>query len=311
MNRVSITKLINALSLVNLTPEINTDEIWLYQPEINRPALQLAGFMEHFENERVQIIGYVEYTYTMDHLTKEERLKTYEAIFRKGLPAVIYSRDLRPEDEVLALAVRYNVPILGSKANTSDVMAETIRWLRVELAPQITIHGVLVDVYGTGVLITGESGIGKSEVALELIKRGHRLVADDVVEVKKVSDVTLVGSAPEMTRYLIEIRGIGIVDVKSLFGVSCVRLTNSIDVVIHLEEWDRNKEYDRMGLEDHYTEYMGIKVVSYNLPVRPGRNLAVVVESTAVNHRQKSLGYNAAKELYRRVQENLTAHRDR
>lgn len=311
MNRVSITKLINTLSLVNLTPEINTDEIWLYQPEINRPALQLAGFMEHFANERVQIIGYVEYTYTMDRLTKEERVKVYELIFRKGIPALIYSRDLRPEPEILALAIRYNIPILGTGANTSELMAEIIRWLKVELAPQITIHGVLVDVYGTGVLIMGESGIGKSEAALELIKRGHRLVADDVVEMRKVSDVTLVGSAPEMTRYLIELRGIGIVDVKSLFGVSSVRLTKSVDMVIKLEEWNRDKEYDRMGLEDQYIEFMGIKVVCYNLPVRPGRNLAVIVESAAVNHRQKSLGYNAAKELYRRVQENLTAHRDR
>lgn len=311
MNRVSITKLINSLSLTNLTPEINTDEIWLYQPEINRLALQLAGFMEHFANERVQIIGNVEYAYIMEEMTRDERLKTYEMIFRRGIPVLVFSRGLKPEPEVQSLAVRYNVPILGTNVNTSDLMAETIRWLRVELAPQITIHGVLVEVYGTGVLIMGESGIGKSEAALELIRRGHRLVADDVVEMKKVSDVTLVGSAPDMTRYLIELRGIGIVDVKSLFGVSSVRLTKSVDMVIQLEEWDREKEYDRMGLEDQYTEFMGIKVVCYNLPVRPGRNLAVIIESAAVNHRQKSLGYNAAKELYRRVQENLTAHRDR
>lgn len=311
MNRVSVTKMINTLSLVSLTPEINTDEIWLYQPEINRPALQLAGFMEHFANERVQIIGNVEYAYTMEELTKDERLKTYEQIFRRGIPVLIFSRDLKPEPEILSMAVRYNVPILGTSANSSDLMAETFRWLRVELAPQITIHGVLVEVYGTGVLIMGESGIGKSEAALELIKRGHRLVADDVVEVKKVSEVTLVGTAPEMTRYLIELRGIGIVDVKSLFGVSCVRLTKSVDMVIKLEEWNREKEYDRMGLEDQYIEFMGIKVVCYNLPIRPGRNLAIIVESAAVNHRQKALGYNAARELYRRVQENLTSHKDR
>ena len=311
MNRVSITKLINTLSLVNLTPDIDTDEIWLYQPEINRLALQLAGFLEHFANERVQIIGNVEYAYIMEEMTKEERLKIFELIFRRGIPVLIFSRDLKPEPEILALAVRYNVPILGTSVNTSDLMAETTRWLKVELGPQITIHGVLVEVCGTGVLIMGESGIGKSEAALELIRRGHRLVADDVVEIKKVSDVTLVGSAPEMTRYLIELRGIGIVDVKSLYGVSCVRLTKSVDMVIKLEEWNREKEYDRMGLEDQYTEFMGIKVVCYNLPVRPGRNLAVIIESAAVNHRQKALGYNAAKELYRRVQENLTSHRDR
>lgn len=311
MNRVSVTKLINSLSLTNLTPEIDTNEIWLYQPEINRPALQLAGFLEHFANERVQIIGNVEYAYIMEEMSHDERVRVFEQIFRRGIPALIFSRDLKPEQAILALAVRYNIPILGTGQNTSDLMAEIIRWLRVELAPMITIHGVLVEVYGTGVLITGESGIGKSEAALELIRRGHRLVADDVVEMKKVSEVTLVGSSPEMTRYLIELRGIGIVDVKSLFGVSCVRLTKSVDMVIHLEEWDRSKEYDRMGLEDKYTEFMGIKVVCYNLPVRPGRNLAVIIESAAVNHRQKALGYNAAKELYRRVQENLTSHRDR
>lgn len=311
MNRVSVTKLINKLSLTNLTPEINTDDIWLYQPEINRPALQLAGFLEHFANERVQIIGNVEYAYIMEEMTLDKRVKVFEQIFRRGIPALIFSRDLKPEAEILSLAIRYNVPVLGTKVNTSDLTAEIIRWLKVELAQMITIHGVLVEVYGTGVLITGESGIGKSEAALELIRRGHRLVADDVVEIKKVSEVTLVGSSPEMTRYLIELRGIGIVDVKSLFGVSCVRQTKSVDMVIHLEEWDRNREYDRMGLEDQYTEYMGIKVVCYNLPVRPGRNLAVIIESAAVNHRQKALGYNAAKELYRRVQENLASHRDR
>ncbi len=311
MNRVSITKLINTLSMTNLTPEIDTDEIWLYQPEINRLALQLAGFMEHFANERVQIIGNVEYAYIMEEMNQEERFRIFELIFRKGIPVLIFSRNLKPEPDILTLAVRYNVPILGTSVNTSDLMAETTRWLKVELAPKITIHGVLVDVYGTGVLLMGESGIGKSEAALELIRRGHRLVADDVVEMKKVSDVTLVGSAPEMTRYLIELRGIGIVDVKSLFGVSCVRLTKSVDMVIKLEEWSREKEYDRMGLDDQYTEFMGIKVVCYNLPIRPGRNLAVIIEAAAVNHRQKALGYNAAKELYRRVQENLTSHKDR
>ena len=180
-----------------------------------------------------------------------------------------------------------------------------IRWLNVELAPCISIHGVLVDVYGVGVLIMGESGIGKSEAALELINRGHRLVTDDVVEIRKVSDDTLVGKAPDITRHFIELRGIGIVDVKSLFGVQSVRETQTIDLVINMEEWDKNREYDRLGLKEESTEFLGNKVVCHSIPIRPGRNLAIIVESAAVNHRQKQMGYNAAEELYRRVQERL------
>lgn len=189
-------------------------------------------------------------------------------------------------------------------------MAEIIRWLGVQLAPCISIHGVLVDVYGEGVLITGESGIGKSEAALELIKRGHRLVSDDVVELRKVSDVTLVGSAPDITRHFIELRGIGIIDVKTLFGVESVKDTQSVDLVIKLEEWDRDKEYDRLGLHEEYTEYLGNKIVCHSLPIRPGRNLAIIVESAAVNHRQKKMGYNAAEALYKRVQANLAKKRE-
>lgn len=189
-------------------------------------------------------------------------------------------------------------------------MAEIIRWLKVMLAPTITIHGVLVDVYGEGVLIMGESGIGKSEAALELIKRGHRLVTDDVVEIRKVSDETLIGTAPEITKHFIELRGIGIIDVKALFGIESVKDTQAIDMVIKLEDWNKDKEYDRLGLEEEYTEFLGNKVVCHSLPIRPGRNLAVIVESAAVNYRQKKMGYNAAKELYNRVQQNLARRRD-
>ena len=189
-------------------------------------------------------------------------------------------------------------------------MAEIIRWLKVKLAPCIVVHGVLVDVYGEGVLITGESGIGKSEAALELIKRGHRLVSDDAVEIRKVSDDTLIGSAPDVTKHFIELRGIGIVDVKTLFGVSSVKDTQSIDLVIRLEEWNRDKEYDRLGLEEQYTEYLGNKVVCHNIPIRPGRNLAIICESAAVNYRQKKMGYNAAQEFYKRIQENFAKKRE-
>ena len=211
---------------------------------------------------------------------------------------------------MLELAGKYSVPLLVTERTTSDFMAEVIRWMNVQLAPCISIHGVLVDVYGEGVLIMGDSGIGKSETALELIKRGHRLVSDDVVEISKVSDVTLVGTAPDITRHFIELRGIGIIDVKTLFGIESVKNTQSINLVIKLEEWDKEKEYDRLGLKEEYTEILGNKIVCHSIPIRPGRNLALIVEAAAVNHRQKKMGYNAAQELYNRVQANLSRRRE-
>ena len=222
-----------------------------------------------------------------------------------NIPCLIFCRSQQPDQDLLELALKYEIPLLSSDASTSSFMAEIIRWLKVQLAPTISIHGVLVDVFGEGVLIMGESGIGKSEAALELIKRGHRLVTDDVVEIKKVSDETLIGTAPEITGHFIELRGIGIIDVKSLFGVESIKETQGIDMVIKLEEWDKDKEYDRLGLEETYTEILGNRVVSHNIPIRPGRNLAVIVETAAVNWRQRKMGYNAAQELYNRVQQNL------
>ncbi len=222
---------------------------------------------------------------------------------------MIFSTKTNPSEKMIEFAYKYDVPTFITERTTSSLIAEAVRWLGVELAPCISIHGVLVDVYGEGILITGESGIGKSEAALELIRRGHRLVSDDVVQLRKVSDVTLVGSAPDITRHFIELRGIGIVNVKTLFGVECVKNTQSVDLVIKLEEWDREKEYDRMGLNEEYIEYLGNKIVCHSLPIRPGRNLAVIVETAAANHRQKKMGYNAAEELYKRVQDNI-ARRD-
>lgn len=302
--RVRLSKMIEKMRLENLTPHIDTTGIWLHIPEINRPALQLTGFYEQFDNDRVQIIGNVEYSY-LSSLSEAERFDRYAQLLSSNIPCLVFCRDLEPGEKVLELADKYQIPILRTKSSTSSFMAESISWLKVQLAPCIVIHGVLVDVYGEGVLITGESGIGKSEAALELIKRGHRLVTDDAVEIRKVSDSTLVGSAPGVTKYFIELRGIGIIDVKTLFGVESVKETQSIDMVIKLEDWNKDKEYDRLGLEEEYTEYLGNKVVCHSLPIRPGRNLAVIVEAAAVNHRQKKMGYNAAKELYRRVQENL------
>ena len=304
MASVSVSELIDKMKLVNLTPEIDVENIRITQPDINRPALQMAGFLEHFETARVQIIGFVEYTY-MEKLGPKIKKTRYGHILCDDTPCYVFCRDLQPDDLFLEIAKKHNVAVLMSHKSTSNLMAEIIRWLNVKLAPCISVHGVLVDVYGEGVLITGESGIGKSEAALELVKRGHRLVSDDVVEIRKVSDDTLIGTAPDITRHLIELRGIGIVDVKMLFGVSSVRETQSIDLVIRLEEWDRDKDYDRIGLEEEYTEYLGNKVVCHSIPIRPGRNLAIICESAAVNFRQKKMGYNAAQELYSRFQNSL------
>ena len=245
----------------------------------------------------------------MENLDLERKIKIYNQLLSSNIPCLIFCREIKPDQELLDLAAHYEVPILVTASSTSSFMAEVIRWLKVQLAPTISIHGVLVDVYGEGVLIMGESGIGKSEAALELIKRGHRLVTDDVVEIHKVSEETLIGTAPEITKHFIELRGIGIIDVKSLFGIESVKDTQAIDMVIKLEDWNKDTEYDRLGMEEEYTEFLGNKVICHALPVRPGRNLAVIVETAAVNYRQKKMGYNAAKELYNRVQRNL-AKRD-
>ena len=301
---VEMTKMVEKLNLKNLTPDIDITDMKLASPEINRPALQLSGYFAHFASERVQIVGFVEYTYLQSR-SDEEKEPIYQKFFSRGIPCVNYTSKTRPEPRALELANQYRVPVFLADKTTSNFMAAIINWLNVQLAPRISIHGVLVDVYGEGVLIMGESGIGKSEAALELIKRGHRLVTDDVVEIHKVSDDTLVGRSPEITKHFIELRGIGIVDVKTLFGVECVKETQQIDMVIKLEDWDKDKDYDRLGLQEEYTEFLGNKVVCHSLPVRPGRNLAIIVETAAVNHRQKKMGYNAAQELYRRVQESM------
>lgn len=305
MHGVKLTKVVEKMNLKNLTPEIDLTEKEITVPDVNRPALQLTGYFDHFDSVRVQIIGYVEYTY-LQTLTDERKKVVYKELLAYGVPCLIFTTKIFPDEELLRQAIETNTPVFTTDKKTSPFQAELIRWLNVELAPCISIHGVLVDVYGVGVLIMGESGIGKSEAALELIKRGHRLVTDDVVEIRKVSDDTLVGSAPSITKHLIELRGIGIVDVKTLFGVQSVRETQTIDLVITLEEWDKNKEYDRLGLEENYTDFLGNKVVCHSIPIRPGRNVAIIVESASINHRQKQMGYNAAQELYKRLQQSLT-----
>ncbi|MDY6323768.1 MAG: HPr(Ser) kinase/phosphatase [Catonella sp.] len=304
---VPLSELIENFKLENLTPEIKTDNILIKDINVNRPALQLAGFFDYFDSERIQIIGNVENAY-MHQMSLDRQHDVMNRLMEYKIPCIIFCRGLDVPDIILNAARLASVPVLRTDKATSAFMSEAIRYMRHQLAPRISLHGVLVDVYGEGVLIMGESGIGKSETALELIKRGHRLVSDDVVEIKKISEDTLVGTAPEITRHLIELRGIGIVDVRSLYGFASVRTEANIDLVIKLMEWDKDLDFDRLGLEEQYTEILGINVVSHNIPIRPGRNLALICEAAAVNNRQKKMGYNAAKELYNRVTNNMKKH---
>lgn len=299
MYTVELKKLVEKMQLKNVTPEIDISDILISHPDVNRPALQLAGFFDYFDAERVQLIGNVEHAY-MESL-EDHGVSMMKKLLSFRMPCVIFCRDIEVPETIRQMAIEVGVPLFCSPASTAPFMAEVIRWLKVELAPRISIHGVLVDVYGEGILIMGESGIGKSEAALELIKRGHRLVSDDVVEIRKVSDETLIGTAPDILRHFIELRGIGIIDVKTLFGVESVKKTQSIDLVIKLEEWSKDRVYDRFGLEEEYIDFLGNKVVCHSIPIRPGRNLAIICESAAVNCRQKKMGYNASKEFYNRI----------
>ena len=282
--RIKLSVVAEKMKLTNLTPDINLSKKYLTAPEVNRPALQLTGFFDGFDNERMQVIGQVERAY-YKRLSKEDRISRFKSIIEHRVPGIVFCRDIRPDEGIIEFASEMGVPLMQTAGSTSAFIAEIIRWLKVQLAPSITVHGVLVDVNGEGVLITGESGIGKSEAALELIVRGHRLVTDDAVIIKKVSDETLVGKSPELTKHLIELRGIGIIDVKEIFGVESVKDTQQIDMEVHLEEWDEKKTYERMGLNREYNEYLGNKIVTYNLPVRPGRNIAVIIEAAAGNYR--------------------------
>ncbi len=305
MNSVKLQNIIDEYKLTVLTKKADVSDKTIYHPEVNRPALQLAGFYDYFDEDRLQLIGMVEYTY-LSKMDNESRLATLRKLFSYKLPGLVICRGMEAFDGMIEIAEENNVPILQSDKSTTDFIGEVLRWLKVELAPCITLHGVLVDIYGVGVLIMGESGIGKSETALELIHRGHRLVADDAVEIKRVSQQTLIGSCPAVIRYFIELRGIGIIDVQQMFGVESIKATQTIDLVIKMEIWDKNKEYERLGLTEEYTEILGNNVVCHSIPIRPGRNLAIICESAAINHRQKKMGYNAAEVLNNRILENMS-----
>jgi len=297
---VTLREVIDEFQLEEISKCKRIEEIQITTPDINRPGLQMAGYLEHFGTDRIQIIGKVEIAYLAE-LSSDERYKRFDDFFMHGFPCMVIARGLEIFPEMTEVSKKYDIPILRTEDITSRFLSGLIRYLNVQLAPRTTMHGVFVEVYGEGILILGESGVGKSETALELVKRGHRLVADDVVEVRKVSDKTLVGTAPDIIRHFIEIRGIGILDVKNLYGVGSVKMTENINLVIHLEFWDNNKNYDRLGLVDEYTDILGIMVPSLNIPVRPGRNLAIISEVAAMNNRQKKMGYNAAKVLNERV----------
>lgn len=298
--RVNLKRIIEEFKLETAFLPDGGEDINVISMEINRPGLHLAGFYEEFDANRVQVIGNAEafYIAELDDETMRARLA---AFFSRHPVAVVYSHGNRPSNAALELAEYFNVPVFFTAANTSEFLAALIAFLNVQLAPQITRHGVFVEVYGEGVLILGDSGVGKSETAIELIKRGHRFIADDAVELRKVSAKTIVGSAPELIKYYIELRGIGIVDVRRIFGMGSVKATEKVDLIINLEPWEDGKMYDRFGLESEYTEIMGIKIPSLVVPVKPGRNLAVIIEIAAMNHRQKKMGYNTAEEFNRKL----------
>ncbi len=280
----------------------NYEEILIYRSDLSRPGLPLAGFFTDFENERIQVIGNMEHSY-LASLSPESRKLSLEKFFSYNVPAVIVTTSLDIFPELLKSATESKTPLFLAEKSTSVLMAAISSGLSVSLAERITQHGVLVEVYGEGVLILGDSGIGKSETAVELVKRGHRLVADDAVEIKKVSAITLVGSAPALIRHYIELRGIGIVDVKRIFGMGSVKESEKIDLIINFENWQQGKLYDRFGLDSEFTEILGIKIPSITVPVKPGRNLAVIIEIAAMNHRLKKMGYNTAEEFDKRLKE--------
>ncbi len=300
MASVTLRDIIDEFSLEELTSFGNTEDILITVADVTRPGLQLSGSYEHFGSDRIQLLGNMEMAYLATE-SAESRMQKLDALMSTGIPCLVISRHHQPFPEMIECSNRYSVPLLRTPEVTSVFMSSLVKYLNVELAPETTLHGVLVEIYGEGMLIIGESGVGKSETAMELVNRGHRLIADDLVEVRRVSDTTLLGRAPEIIRHLIEIRGLGIMDVKELFGVQSVKQEESIDFAINLELWDDRKSYERLGIAEETTDILGIQIPSITIPVRPGRNLAIIVEVAAINFRQRRMGYNAAQALTERL----------
>lgn len=304
LHSVSLAKIIEEFSLsVAHLPDL-AENIMISNKHVNRPGLPLVGFYDHFEQTRVELIGRAEYIY-LQKFSPEERSEHLLNFMEHKPACVIFTWGLEVFPEAIAAAEKHGVPLLSAKESTSEFMAALIAFLNVQLAPRLTRHGVLVEVYGEGVLLLGDSGIGKSETAIELVKRGHRLIADDAVEIKRVSSKTLVGEAPEIIRHYVELRGIGIVDVRRLFGMGGVGMTAKIDLVINLEHWEQGKMYDRLGLDNETVDILGINIPAITIPVCPGRNLAIILEIAAMNHRQKKMGYNTAKEFNNRLMQQM------
>ncbi len=301
---IQLKEIIDEFKLEVIYMPRDPQEILIDENDVNRPGLQLMGFYEYFNPERIQIIGKMEYAYlsTIDEVTRRERL---EKLISQRLPALVITRELPYFTEMLELAKQYEMPLLRCKENTSHFMSGLIAFLNRVLAPRITRHGVLIEIYGEGVFITGESGVGKSETAIELVKRGHRLIADDAVEIRRVSNISLVGQSPENIRHFMELRGIGIINARRLFGMGAVKMAEKISLVVEMELWNPDKIYDRMGMDTQYVSILGVKVPSLTIPVKPGRNLAVILEVAAMNNRQKEMGYNATVELMNKLNMNM------
>ena len=297
---VSLAKIISEFSLETLNMPANPEKIQISTTEVNRPGLHMAGYFEFFDEKRIQIIGKSEESFLL-RFTPEKAEKRLREFFSHKPVAVVICRNMQVDEVYAKTAAEYGVPLLRTVETTSDFTSALIAFLNLNLAPRVTRHGVLVEVYGEGILLLGESGVGKSETAIELIKRGHRLIADDAVEIRRVSNKSLVGTAPDNIRHFIELRGIGIINASRIFGAGAVKITEKIDLIINLEIWDVNKVYDRMGLDNQTTEILGLDIPSLTIPVKPGRNLAVIIEVAAMNSRQKKLGYNAAQDLLKRL----------
>ncbi len=293
---VSLKSFIDEIGLDCYYMPVDPEEIHIEAPDIDRPGLELTGYLKYYAKNYVIVLGQTEMSY-LEGLTKEQRRESLEPLLKEKPPAVVIARGLEPLPVMKELAQKYSVPILTTQDTTSVITAAMVSYLNVELAPRITRHGVLVEVYGEGCLIIGDSGVGKSETAIELIKRGHRLIADDAVEIKRVSKKSLIGTSPENIRHFIELRGIGIINARRIFGIGAVKVSEKIDLVINLELWNSKKVYDRMGMDSEYMEILGLEVPVVTIPVKPGRNLAVIIEVAAMNHRQKKMGYNGAQEL--------------
>ena len=301
---VKLCQLVEEMKLEVLRKSSNYEDISIYTQDVNRCGVQLTGFYEHFDERRMQIIGLVETSY-LSGLTPQQRKERFDQLFSHDMPGLTISRSLDVFPECMEMAEKHDKTILRTSVTTTALLGEMITRLRAGLAPRITRHGVLVEVYGEGILLLGESGVGKSETAIELLKRGHRLIADDAVELKKMAENRLIGTAPELIRHYVELRGIGVIDVRRLFGMSAVKLVQDIDLIIDLEPWQEGAMYDRLGLDELYTDILGVRVPSITVPVKPGRNLAVIIEVAAMNNRHKKMGYNAAQEFAQQINKHF------